>query len=1629
MKAFWSAAACRRSAGLRLIENGGKPPHSKTGVGAWRILVPIFGLVCSVFCSSAALAVDGTWIGGVNQNYSTAGNWSNNTIAVGTDATATIAQSGATIIVDTNVTLGNITGAWNTSSSLNFRGSAGKTLTLATSGGTPTFSTATYFTRYDYVTNLTVAGSSGVRFRTGSNVLVLQGLTWTSFSGGFTLDGPGNGDGGILYCQAANVLPNTDVTLTPGTGANGYRSQKLVLNAGADQTIGALNSTLVGTGNAYISSYAANVLLVSAPSGVNSNGYSTLTIGAGDSSGTFRGKIGTGFNSSTQAENTNTVHFIHIVKTGVGTQTLTGTNNYSGTTTITGGVWMVKGTHTAVQAAGLDCGRYVVGSNATLAGAGTITPATTNAGSGAMISISGMLSPGDNGAGVLTFNSANSAKPLVAFESGGTMLMDLPGDQLVITNSKPGDVTFNGNAVNFNDLAGGFLAGGPYVLIRTTSSNTFAGVGVDGGGVITNGLSIGTGLTNYPGATLKIVGTDLVLDVPASLKPPSPTGLTNTTSGEEVTLGWVASSNATSYVIYRSTSPNGLYTAIGTTNATTFVDSTAQNGTTYYYKVTGVNDSGEGAASTWTMATPFDSATATVISVNLRPFNSFGMAVWDMAGVDRVAYWNNLVGPALTGDTVTLTSPTDQRGWPVPNVAVSFTGGTGSTSYDQGATIKAGTESTNEATMFATVYDQFNGTASTLTVSNLPFSSYDVVIYFYDDGSARGGSVTLGGTTYYIRGGAGNPAINGTGYVQSDDTTLGTGADVLQGNFVRYNGLTNANFTASLVAQNLGDSTQRLKIAGFQILSHDPVSPPAVPPAAPTGVTAAGGNQYVALSWNAAPTATVYNVKRSLTSGSGYANIASINAPLSSFCDTGVVNGTTYDYVISAANSAGESANSAEVSATPALPAFTPAVDSVCQYSVPVVPIFSNNAPDPYRRAYLWVPPGCTKLQGVMVGLHNMLEKPFFDDPAIRQACADANLGIVFIAGGSASYPYTPNGVGNYNVGPVNMALNLDPNGYTTPDPPFTNQSEQCGAELTNVLARLAAESGYAELQHAPILITGHSAASTFVWVRSVAQSPALTNRVFAILPYKGTYPGSIPGGMPYFHIACEWQEISDWGKTWENEAQNGRRLRGQGLDRLFGEFTQPGTGHYSHPESQSGPIALFIKKAAQYRIPSNWPTNAAPTLNTIDPTTGWLIDVTKIGSGVATAVSYSAWTGAGKDPRRAFWYFDQELAQATADAMNAGFSKKPQMLSGFQTATQLAPLDSQPNLVGFVYLNQPTYLADGATFQVRPVAVNQSPRATLFNGSPLGMATGPILLKANGSGAVRQMGPDTFRIWMSRGGIPYRLGQPWEPFIIAYHPGDANYRETDRPCYVTTATPVFLIDGTAQTITFPAIPNQLATSLTNLTLNATCSSGFTAQYWVVSGPYHCDPTNNNVIMPDPIPAQTKFPARTVVGAWQWGSKNAPQYQSAPAAYRTFWIHRNAFEAWQYDHFGSTYTGSDGATYWNALPASAAGNADPDGDGQSNTNEFLAGTDPNDSASAFRVISIVPQGADIRVTWQTVGGKTNVVQAVDGEYTNNYTDVTGPLAIAGAGNVVTNFTDFGAATNAAGRVYRIQLLP
>lgn len=94
-------------------------------------------------------------------------------------------------------------------------------------------------------------------------------------------------------------------------------------------------------------------------------------------------------------------------------------------------------------------------------------------------------------------------------------------------------------------------------------------------------------------------------------------------------------------------------------------------------------------------------------------------------------------------------------------------------------------------------------------------------------------------------------------------------------------------------------------------------------PSVPSSLIATAGDSLVLLSWADALGANSYNVKRSTVIGGPYVTIAATSN--TNYSDSTAVNNTTYFYVVSAVNIAGESANSSSVSATPAAPILAPA--------------------------------------------------------------------------------------------------------------------------------------------------------------------------------------------------------------------------------------------------------------------------------------------------------------------------------------------------------------------------------------------------------------------------------------------------------------------------------------------------------------------------------------------------------------------------------------------------------------------------------------------------------------------------------------------------------------------------------
>jgi fibronectin-binding autotransporter adhesin len=105
--------------------------------------------------------------------------------------------------------------------------------------------------------------------------------------------------------------------------------------------------------------------------------------------------------------------------------------------------------------------------------------------------------------------------------------------------------------------------------------------------------------------------------------------------------------------------------------------------------------------------------------------------------------------------------------------------------------------------------------------------------------------------------------------------------------------------------------------------------------------------------------------------------------------------------------------------------------------------------------------------------------------------------------------------------------------------------------------------------------------------------------------------------------------------------------------------------------------------------------------------------------------------------------------------------------------------------------------------------------------------------------------------------------------------------------------------------------------------------------------------------------------------------------------------------------------------------------ADADGDGANNLSEAVAGTNPTNSASCFRILSVAREGNDVRVKWSTAGGRKYVLQVstgVNASYSNNFTDLSQVISVQGAVESTTNSLDFGAA-NIPARYYRVRLVP
>ena len=152
----------------------------------------------------------------------------------------------------------------------------------------------------------------------------------------------------------------------------------------------------------------------------------------------------------------------------------------------------------------------------------------------------------------------------------------------------------------------------PAALTTTLSSSSVPVSSTAGSAILTISAASNAGGTY----SVTVTGTNNTLThsttitVSVPTVPTAPQNLAATGGNNQISLQWSApasdgGSAITAYNVYRGTTPGGEGTTpIATVVTTSYIDSTATNGQTYYYHVTAVNNVGESSPSNEASATP-----------------------------------------------------------------------------------------------------------------------------------------------------------------------------------------------------------------------------------------------------------------------------------------------------------------------------------------------------------------------------------------------------------------------------------------------------------------------------------------------------------------------------------------------------------------------------------------------------------------------------------------------------------------------------------------------------------------------------------------------------------------------------------------------------------------------------------------------------------------------------------------------------------------------------------------------------------------------------------------------------------------------------------------------------------------
>ena len=363
-----------------------------------------------------------------------------------------------------------------------------------------------------------------------------------------------------------------------------------------------------------------------------------------------------------------------------------------------------------------------------------------------------------------------------------------------------------------------------------------------------------------------VSNTDFAPDAPAIPAAPRVT-IGNSSDSGKPKLTWAAVDGAAKYEIYRSTQQSTGYSLLGTTTSTSYVNTGAAAGKTYYYKVCAVNSAGT-------------SAYSNIVS---------GRAKAAIPAAPRVTIGNSSASgkPQLTWAAVDGAAKYEIYRSTQQSTGFTLLGTTTSTSYvNTGAAVGKTYYYKVRALNVDGAAGAYSSTVSGAAKAVAP-AAPTVTMTYSDGGKPKlTWSAVSGAASYRVY----RSESRGTGYSLLGTTTstsyVNTGAAVGKTYYYRVKAVNSAGTSAY---SNIVSGTARTPAPAAPVLKG--------------GTSSASGKPQ--LTWAAVDGAAKYDVYRSNSADGTFSKVGSTDK--TTYVNTGAVKGVTYFYKIRAVGASGAS--------------------------------------------------------------------------------------------------------------------------------------------------------------------------------------------------------------------------------------------------------------------------------------------------------------------------------------------------------------------------------------------------------------------------------------------------------------------------------------------------------------------------------------------------------------------------------------------------------------------------------------------------------------------------------------------------------------------------------------------------